>query len=203
MPPDSDPLSLLGRMENDQRSLTSAINGAKSNGPTSPEGKARSARNAEKHGIYSSAVLLHHESKEEFNLLQERYYQRFHPATQPEADLVDQMIAATWRLRRITAVESAAIDHAMESQRATLDATYKVLDPETRTHLAFEKLHLDSGAMAAYQRFQAAQIRQYDRAFRNLRTLQAREEAEREVRNTRSEPTLFLTEDALIPTQSD
>ena len=84
----------------DRRSLTSAINGAQSHGPTSPEGKARSARNAEKHGMYSSAVVLSHESQEEFALLQERYYQRFHPASQPEADLVDQMIAATWRLRR-------------------------------------------------------------------------------------------------------
>ena len=188
----------------DRRSLTSAINGALSHGPTSPEGKARSARNAEKHGIYSSAVLLHHESKEAFDLLQEGYYQRFHPASQPETDLVDQMVAATWRLRRITAVESAAIDHAMEAQRSKLDGTYKVLDPETRTHLAFEKLHLDSGAMAAYQRFQAAQIRQYDRAFRNLRTLQARGEAEREVMNSRTEPNkLILPETSLIPTKPD
>ena len=188
----------------DRRSLTSAINGALSHGPTSPEGKARSARNAEKHGIYSSAVLLHHESKEAFDLLQAGYYQRFHPASQPETDLVDQMVAATWRLRRITAVESAAIDHAMEAQRSSLDGTYKVLDPETRTHLAFEKLHLDSGAMAAYQRFQAAQIRQYDRAFRNLRTLQARGEAEHEVMNSRTEPNkMILPETSLIPTKPD
>ncbi len=121
----------------DLRSRTSAANGAQSNGPTSPEGKARSARNAENHGMYSSAVLLHHESKEAFALLQERYYQRFLPSNQPEVDLVDQMIAATWRLRRISAVESAAVDHAIDAQRVDLDAIYKALEPETRTHFAF------------------------------------------------------------------
>ena len=89
----------------------------------------------------------------------------------------------------------------MDAQRGTLDATYKSLAPETRTHFAFEKLHLDSGAMAAYQRFQAAQIRQYDRAFRNLRTLQARDEAVREAENSRSEPA--FTETSLIPTEVD
>ena len=156
----------------DLRSRTSAANGAQSNGPTSPEGQARSARNAEKHGMYSSAVLLHHESTEEFAIHQERYYQRFLPMNQPEVDLVDQMIAAIWRLRRIAAVESAAVDHAIDAQRVDLDAIYKALEQETRTHFALEKLHLDSGAMATYQRFQAAQLRQYDRAFRNLQTLQ-------------------------------
>ena len=159
-------------MEQDRRSLTSAINGALSNGPTSPEGKARSARNGETHGMYSSAVLLHHESQDQFAALRESYYQRILPASQPESDLVDQMIAATWRLRRITALESAAMDHAMDSQRLDLDASYSNLQLETRAHFAFEKLHRDSGTMAAYQRFQASQIRLYDRAFRNLQSLQ-------------------------------
>lgn len=171
----------------DLRSVTSANNGTKSQGPTSPEGKARSARNAEKHGIYANAVLLNHESQEAFAALREHYYQRFLPVTQPEADLVDQLIAATWRLRRIAAVESAAIDHAMDAQRAELDATYSNLDPETRTHFAIEKLYLDSGTMQAYHRFQNAQTRQYDRALRNLRFLQA---TRHETKNTNNEPNL-------------
>ena len=157
----------------DQRSLTSATNGAQSIGPTSPEGKARSGRNAEKHGMYSSAIVLQNESHEDFAILRDRYYLRFHPADQPESDLVDQMVAATWRHRRLAAIESAGIDHAMDAQRAGLDATYQDLDPATRTFFAYDKLDVDSGALNSCQRFQAAQIRQYDRAFRNLRFLQS------------------------------
>ncbi len=110
--------------------------------------------------------------RKNFAILSDSYYQRFQPADQPETDLVDQMVAATWRRRRLAAIESAAIDHAMDAQRAGLDATYQDLDPATRTYFAFDKLDVDSGALNSCQRFQAAQIRQYDRAFRNLRFLQ-------------------------------
>jgi hypothetical protein len=51
-------------MEDDPRST--------STGPTSPEGKARLARNAEKHGMYTNAVLLHYESAEDFAALSAR-----------------------------------------------------------------------------------------------------------------------------------
>ena len=124
--------------------------------------------------MYSNAVLLHFESAEAFEELRQRYYLKFTPASQPETDLVDQMIASTWRYRRLAALESAAVDHAMDAQRATLDATYLDLDCETRAHFAFDKLSVDSSTFATYSRFQSAQIRQYDRAFRNLRLLQGK-----------------------------
>ena len=123
--------------------------------------------------MYSSAVLLHFESAEAFEELRQRYYLKFAPGSQPEFDLVDQMIASTWRLRRLGAMESAAMDHAMDAQRATLDATYQDLDLETRAHFAFDKLSVDSSTFATYTRFQSAQNRQYDRAHRNLRLLQS------------------------------
>ena len=155
----------------DQRSLTSAINGAQSAGPVTPEGKTRSSRNSEKHGMYSNAVLLAHECAEAFATHRDGYYQRFLPATPPEKDLVDQMISATWRLRRLTAVESAALDQAIDAERVNIDATYDDLDAETRTHFAFLKLTRDSAVLATYQRFQSTLLRQYDRALGNLQTL--------------------------------
>ena len=78
------------------------------------------------------------------------------------------MIAATWRLRRLAALESAALDHMIDAQRAKLDATYEVLIPETRAYFAFEKLVNQGAALAANARFQSAQLRQYDRALRSL-----------------------------------
>ena len=81
------------------------------------------------------------------------------------------MIAATWRLRRLAAIEAAALDHAMDAERLTLDATYEDLPSETRTQFAYDKLATDSGVMASYARGQSAQVRIYDRALRNLRFL--------------------------------
>jgi hypothetical protein len=113
----------------DQRSHQSALNGSNSHGPTSPEGKARSAHL--------------------FTLHQESYHRIFAPANQAESHLVDQLIAASWRLRRINSVETAAIDHTVDAQRVELGATYESLDPGTRTHFAFEQLHKQSGALQA------------------------------------------------------
>ena len=158
-------------MENDRRSLTSPLNGAHSPGPVTTEGKARSSRNATTHGLYSQAVLLHHECPEAFAALREDYYQRFAPADQPESDLVDQMIAVTWRLRRIAALESAALDITIDAARPSLDATYDQLDPETRTHFAAETLESTHRSLTGYHRMQNALARQYDRGFRNLRSL--------------------------------
>lgn len=149
-----------------------------STGPTTPEGKARSARNAEKHGMYSSAVLLHYESAEAFAALRDSYYAQFSPATPAERDLVDTMIAATWRARRYAALESAALDLAIDSQRSEIDATYEAIEPEARAHLAFDLLTNDGATLAAYGRQQAAQQRHYHRALRNLLTLRGATPAE-------------------------
>jgi hypothetical protein len=158
----------------DGRSLTSALNGTQSRGPVTPEGKARSSRNGQKHGMYSSAVVLHFESVEAYEALRQTYHSEFSPANQSQADLVDEMVAAKWRLRRLSSMETAALDHAVDAQRAQIDATYADLDAETRAHLAFDKINTSSSTMNTYNRFQASQIRAYDRALRNLRLLQSK-----------------------------
>jgi hypothetical protein len=162
-----------------------------STGPTSPEGKARSARNAEKHGMYTNAVLLHYESAEDFAALCEDYYRQFSPNNRAESDLVDRMIAATWRLRRLSALESAALDHTIDAQRAGIDAAYQGLDPETRAHFAFDHLATEGVTMHTYGRFQAAQLRHYDHALRNfhlLREIEARQNQKTQERTPLTEP---------------
>jgi len=54
-------------------------NGALSRGPKTPEGKARSARNATRHGLLSKIVLLDNEGREGFQELFENYTRRFGP----------------------------------------------------------------------------------------------------------------------------
>jgi hypothetical protein len=169
----------------DLRSLTSAANGAKSHGPVTAEGKARSSRNGETHGMFANAVLLRHEPAEAFEEFRLRYYRDFSPVNQSQADLVDQMIAAVWRFRRLNALESAALDHAVDAQRAHVDATYEGLDAETRAHFAFDKLTTSSSTFTTYNRFQSSLMRIYDRALRNLRFLQ---DAEAKSKKSQSEP---------------
>lgn len=156
----------------DLRSSSSANNGTNSQGPVTAEGKARSARNAEKHGIYSHNIVLRSESTPAYEDLCVRYYQHFAPQSPIEADLVDQLIAATWKLRRFSSLETAALDHALSTSTDTVKQTYATVDEETRTYLAYDQLAQSNGTFATLNRAQAAQVRQFDRALRHLRAFQ-------------------------------
>ncbi|MCC6390769.1 MAG: hypothetical protein IT167_20205, partial [Bryobacterales bacterium] len=64
------------------------INGAKSQGPTTPEGKARSSRNARTHGLTASRIaFLTPEEQEEYDTLLRHYTSRHLPKTPEELDV--------------------------------------------------------------------------------------------------------------------
>ena len=155
----------------DLRSITSAANGARSHGPVTAEGKARSSRNSEKHGMYSRYILLPHESPEAYEELRQRYYADLAPANETQAKLVDRMVASVWRLRRLASLESSVID----IQCSQIDATSAELAVEACTHFAFNKLITSSQTLTIYNRFESSQARCYDRALRKLRLMQAGE----------------------------
>src|ERR1043166_3069090 len=75
-------------------------NGSLSRGPKTPEGKARSSRNATRHGLLAKCVLLPHESRENFEVLLNQYIERFGPLDAVEEGLIEEMVAAFWRIRR-------------------------------------------------------------------------------------------------------
>jgi hypothetical protein len=88
------------------KSDTARANGAKSRGPVTPEGRARSSQNAIRHGLSAKSVVLPTESGEQFQLLLDSYIDQFHPQTPVETELVVLMAAARWRLRRICGIET-------------------------------------------------------------------------------------------------
>ena len=88
------------------RAEAARINGGKSRGPVTTEGKARSSLNAHKHGCYSKAVVLPGESQEDFLALVQSYTGQFQPATQFEIDLIQDLADARWRINRIKLVET-------------------------------------------------------------------------------------------------
>lgn len=88
-------------------------NGAKSNGPATIVGKLNSRKNAQKHGLLSTAVILAEpESRQAITLLVKELTDDMKPEGKLEQLLVEQIAVCFWRLRRVLVAESGEISAA-------------------------------------------------------------------------------------------
>src|ERR687886_2260783 len=90
--------------------LANRQNAALSSGPSTPEGKAASSKNATRHGLSGAFALLPNENLEELGQLAARIRDEFHPEGDTETFLVEQMIQARWKLLRIERFEGEAYE---------------------------------------------------------------------------------------------
>ncbi len=81
-------------------------NGAKSHGPITPDGKARSSQNARTHGFTSQRLFLAELDKPEFDQLRARLLAEFTPKGDAELLVFDELILAAWKLRNISLQET-------------------------------------------------------------------------------------------------
>ncbi len=83
-------------------------NGAKSHGPITPEGKARSSQNGRIHGFTSSRIVFQTpEEQEDYNTLLAEYTTNLKPKGPIELDTFHQLIHAAWRLRNLAIADAA------------------------------------------------------------------------------------------------
>jgi hypothetical protein len=85
---------------------TSRTNGARSHGPVTPEGKARSSLNATKHGLFSRRLLAPGEDPAAFEALLEALRAEHRPRSPTEALLVERLAATFWKLARCDRLEA-------------------------------------------------------------------------------------------------
>ena len=90
------------------RAEAARVNGAKSKGPKTEEGKAVSSQNALHFGLNAAQVIIPGEDPAEFEELLTDLCKTYCPGTLVEFDLVCEMAAARWRLRRLPRMEQAA-----------------------------------------------------------------------------------------------
>jgi len=148
------------------RGLASQANGARSRGPRTAEGKARSSMNALTHGLTArtAIVLPLVERAEDWSAHLAGFVSAMRPVGAIELELVERMAAITWRLRRVERVEAAMIggklldadsDAAEAAQPPDYDAD---IDEEHRPTL--DELRNDAvtaeAHMAAHRRVWAA-----------------------------------------------
>jgi len=144
------------------------LNGAKAAGSKTPAGIQKSSANSLKHGLTSKAIVLATESQQQFDDLHLVYVQEFQPEGGVEMDLVDQMVAAQWRLRRIWRMQTTALDLKMDQQEEWLAKTYDQISGTERTTIAFKSLADDGKSLELLLRYETACSRAYQRAMNSL-----------------------------------
>src|SRR3954469_7170793 len=92
------------------QSEASRLNGARSLGPATPSGKARSALNGTRHGLRGRTfVILPDEDPAEWTALLDGYLARFRPADAAETRCVERLAAYDWREDRLERLEAETL----------------------------------------------------------------------------------------------
>ena len=151
-------------------------NGAKSHGPVTPEGKARSCLNAVTHGLTAETLVLQNEDPAAFNQLRDQYTAQFNPQTRTETDQVSILTASFWRLQRLWRVETELLTEEMAVSAPDLADKYLGLDEPMRIALAHRMLSDRSGVLALLDRRETHLRRAWEQTRRNLEALKASRE---------------------------
>ena len=159
-------------MRSEAQIQASRANGAKSQGPITPEGKQTSSQNATKHGLSARTVVLCTENHALFEQLEQDYIDSLQPVTVLELHLVQRIAVAEWRIRRAWALETAITDRSIVDNEATDERENPDLDNDLRNginQLRVEKeLAAVQRAEARFERIQARALAEFHR-LRKLR----------------------------------
>jgi len=94
-------------------------NAQRSTGPRTPEGKAKVAMNALKHGLTADRIVLANEDPEEFDAFRSAMLAALDPQDAVDEVLAERVVVNAWRLRRVPMLEAAL--HAGERQKLLIE----------------------------------------------------------------------------------
>lgn len=103
-------------MTSTAKTLANRRNGAKSRGPRTLAGKAKSSRNATRHGLRAELVVLPHvEDAEDYADHHQAVLADLGPVGAVELELAERVAVLMWRLRRVTRFEAAQLADAQRT----------------------------------------------------------------------------------------
>jgi hypothetical protein len=154
-------------MTSDARARASRRNGARSRGPNTAPGKARSARNALKHGLRArKSVLLEDEDAIEFRRFARALEAELAPEGRLQADLVGRIAIAAWRARRADRLEAGVLGGYLESAGAA-DA-----DPGAALATGLTRDNYGPRVLATLVRYRGSVLAELFRSLAALKLLQ-------------------------------
>ena len=152
-------------MTSEKKAEANRRNALKSTGPKTPEGKDVVRLNALKHGLRSEEILLPGADEEALRELDEYLRAELQPVGELENLLIDRVVAAYWRLRRLSRVEAGIF--IQESYGDVGDSDVSTLG------LSFIRDGNGANAFSKLSRYETTMERGLYKALHELQRLQA------------------------------
>ena len=156
-------------------------NARRSTGPKTAEGKERSSRNNLRHGLTGQITVLPSEDREAHDLFCNRLIEHLNPENPMEEQLANSIAEDSWRLNRVTAIETNIFALGRDRERRELQCALK--DAQTFLDQArnFQLLSLYDQRINRNIQRNLKQLRELQAERREQeQTRLAREKAERE-----------------------
>lgn len=151
--------------EDNPRAAAARRNGARSKGPRTAEGKARSSKNALKHGLRASRhVVLADEDADAYAELEAALIEELAPEGALQARLVQRIAAAEWRLERAERMECQLLDRNLRDCHGRIGHDLA---------LALYRDGNQGGGLSVLLRYRSAARAEMHKALAELRLLKA------------------------------
>src|SRR5574341_1521342 len=157
-------------MISDRKLEANRRNARLSKGPKTPEGKAAVRFNALKHGLAAEHLVLQDEEQQPFDELLSAYLDEHLPQGPTETDLVHQLVTASWRLRRLRAMETGLFELRLIDDDEDLKEDYTGLRTQERLAYVFARSAEKFNILARYE---ARIERSFYRALHEIQRLKA------------------------------
>ena len=132
--------------------------------------------------------MLSTENREKYDQLKAEYFAYWQPASILETDLVNDIAISRWRLNRLLATETAAIDREMDRQRDALNQEFNSIDECTRTALAYSALADEGRTLVVLGRSETRYRRAIDHATDKLLALRSQKQEEEQNKPGNEQP---------------
>jgi hypothetical protein len=143
-------------------------NAKKSTGPKTEEGKARSAMNSIKYGIYSDKYLIKDESYEEFDNYRRKILKCLNPTNAVLFDMATHVVSNGWEYQRCTLLESKILN----SKSLKHDAERKQNNEEAKQIIVSwqdsPELEAKYGALEEYSKNEPTDLAEKDNYWKNF-----------------------------------
>ena len=143
-------------------------NAKKSTGPKTEEGKARSAMNSIKYGIYSDKYLIKDESYEEFDNYRRKILKCLNPTNAVLFDMATHVVSNGWEYQRCTLLESKILN----SKSLKHDAEHKENNKEPKQIIVSwqdsPELEAKYGALEEYSKNEPTDLAEKDNYWKNF-----------------------------------